>query len=333
MKSILTVLSFLPYFLIGQSIFLSDTIHVSPDGTGSRSPRIALLEGNRPIVYWGKTGGNPTLYLSIWNDGSFDSPIALNTNGIEPDLWSGGLGPQIAAQGDIIFLVFESYGQGIYCIKSDDGGQSFGNPVSVYDAPQGRVATLPSVAIDPENNPIISFITTDFSEQNARHEVTKSTDGGMSFPSPTIASSSASGNEVCECCPSSIGVASGNEMYLAFRNNDNNTRDIWVAKSSDGGASFPEAVDIDTSDWVAFVARKADLIFCSMETAFFSVFFSGKNGSDIYFSSMNKNTMEAGFQFRFPTYNGQNSTQNFPSITGNSDTLGVAWQEVGDNGF
>ena len=100
MKSILILLSFLPYLLMGQSIFLSDTVHVSADGTGSRSPKIALLEDNRPIVYWGKTGTNPTLYLSIWNDGSFGSPIALNTNGIEPDLWSGGLGPQIAANGN-----------------------------------------------------------------------------------------------------------------------------------------------------------------------------------------------------------------------------------------
>ena len=317
--------------VFGQIIFLSDTVHVSSDGTGSRSPRIALLEGNRPVVYWGKTGNNPTLYLSIWTDGSFGSQIALNTNGIEPDLWSGGLGPQIAAQGNTIFLIFETYGQGIYCIKSNDGGQSFDNPVGVYDAPQGRVATLPSIAIDPNNNPVVSFITTDFSEQNAQHEITKSTDGGTTFPPTIIASSAASGDEVCECCPSSIGIVSEDEMYLAFRNNENNTRDIWVSKSTDSGASFPEAVDIDTTDWLAFVCPQSGPDILLSGDSIFSVFFNGETGSNIFFSSMNKNTMQAGDQFQLPALNGSNNSQNFPSIAGNGDTLGIVWQENGAN--
>ncbi len=332
-KSILIVLSFFPFLINGQTLYLSDTIEVSPDGTGSRSPRIALLEDNRPVVYWGKPGGNPTLYLTIWTDDSFGNPIVLNTNGIEPDLWSGGLGPQIAAQGNTIFLVFETYGEGIYCIKSSDGGQSFDAPVSVYVAPQGRVATLPSIAIDPDNNPVISFVTTNFSETEARYEITKSTDGGATFPPTTIANTAASGGEVCECCPASMAVVSNDEMYLGFRNNNNNLRDIWVAKSSDGGSNFTEALDIDTTDWIAFVCPQSGPDLMVSGDSIFSSFFGGANGSNIYFSSMSKNTMETGYQFQIPSFTGQNTTQNFPSIAGNGDTLGIVWQEVGANNF
>ena len=161
MKKVLLYLFLLPTLLSGQSnLFLTDAIPVSTAGTGLRAPRIALLEGNRPIVYWGKTGSNATLYLAIWQDGAFGAPIALNINGIDLDLWSGGLGPQIAASGNSIFVVFESYGEGIYCLRSADGGQSFGAPVPVFDAPAGRVATIPSIAITPAGNPVISFITT-----------------------------------------------------------------------------------------------------------------------------------------------------------------------------
>ena len=178
---------------------------------------------------------------------------------------------------------------------------------------------------------IVSFITTDFSEQNAQYEITRSTDGGLTFPPTTIANIAAAGAEVCECCPASIGVASENELYLAFRNNDNNLRDIWVAKSTDGGASFPEAVDIDTTDWIAFICPQSGPDILLSGDSIFSVFFNGKTGSEIYFSSMNKNSMDAGYQFQFPSYSGQDESQNFPSIAGNGDTLGVVWQESGAN--
>ncbi|MCB0582382.1 MAG: hypothetical protein KDD10_24100 [Phaeodactylibacter sp.] len=40
---------------------------VAPDNTyGQRAPRIALITGNTPLVYWGKTGAASTLYLARW---------------------------------------------------------------------------------------------------------------------------------------------------------------------------------------------------------------------------------------------------------------------------
>lgn len=330
MKNILIYLSLFPCLLFGQSeLFLSDAISVSEAGTGSRAPRIALLDGNRPIVYWGKTGSNPVLYLAIWDNGNFGEPIALNTNGIEPDLWGGGLGPQIAAQDNLIFLVFENYGQGIYCIKSGDGGQNFDIPVTVFQAPPGRVATLPSIAVDPQGNPIVSFVTTNNSEEDAQYEITKSIDGGLTFPPTTIANTAASGGEVCECCPAAIGIVSEEEMYLGFRNNDNNKRDIWVAKSSDAGANFTEATDIDDTDWITQVCPQSGPDMLISGDSIFSVFYSGGNGANIYFSSLNKENMTSGYQYQFPTLDSEEHNQNYPSIAGSNDTLGVVWQEVG----
>ena len=96
-------------------IYFSAPIAVAPDNTyGQRAPPIALVEGNRPLVYWGKPGNNATLYLARWEGTEFGEPMALSTGNVEPDLFSGGLGPQLAAQGNIVYLVFEKYGQGIY---------------------------------------------------------------------------------------------------------------------------------------------------------------------------------------------------------------------------
>jgi hypothetical protein len=331
-KKMLIYLCLFPCLLTGQNLYLTEALPVSTEGTSSRTPRIALLEDNRPVVYWGKTGANPTLYISVWKDGSFKDPVALNTNGIEPNLWGGGLGPQIAAQGNTIFLVFEKYGEGIYCIKSDDEGESFSNPVKADELPTGRFATLPSVAIDPSGNPIVSFITADAFEQDALYEITKSTDGGLSFPLPTVANMAADGGKVCECCPASIAAVSDDELYLGFRNNDNNVRDMWVSKSTDGGLNFTESVDIDDTDWVIQSCPQSGPDIMVSGDSIFSVFYSGADGSNIYFSSLNKETMTFGAQFQIPSISGDDQVQNFPSIAGSGDTLAVVWQES-NSGF
>ncbi len=333
MKKLLFCLTLFPLFINGQNLVVSDAIAVSPDGTGSRAPHIALLEGSRPVVYWGKTGSNPKIYISVWEDGAFTAPVDVNTNGIEADLWGSGLGPNIAAQGNLIFIVFESYGEGIFCVKSDDDGQTFGLPVSVWDAPPGRVGTLPAVAIDPAGNPIISFVSTNFSEQEAQYEITKSADGGASFPPTTLANDVTPGDEVCECCPASIITPTEDEVYLGFRNNDNNLRDIWVAQSTDGNASFTAAADIDETDWITFSCPTSGPKLLNTGGQIHAAYFSAASEANIYYSSLNPSNMEAGDQYQLMPYFGQNNVQSHPSIAGNGDTLAVIWQEIGDNGY
>ncbi len=335
MKKNLLLFFFIPYCLLGQSLFISDSIVVSTEGTSTRAPRIALLEDNSPVIYWGKSGSNSALYLAIWDNttAAFGDPISINTGSATADIWGGSLGPQIVTQGNTMFIVFENYGEGIYCGKSIDGGQTFADPVSVWDAPAGRVATLPSVAISPNGNPVVSFITTNFNEQEALYEVAKSNDGGLSFSLPAVANEVVDGTEVCECCMGSIVAPSEDEIYISFRNNDDNKRDIWIAQSLDGGSSFTNASDIDDTDWTTFSCPQSGPDMIVDGDNIYTTFFSATNGANIYFSALNKATMEAGNQFQIPALNGSNTSQNFPAIAGNSDTLGLVWQEIGDNGY
>ncbi|HHS95052.1 MAG TPA: T9SS type A sorting domain-containing protein [Phaeodactylibacter sp.] len=324
---------FISTFVFGQNVQVSDALEVSTSGTSYRNPRIALLEGNRPVIYWGKAGLNPKLYISVMDGGDFPNPLEVNTDGIEFNIWGGSLGPQITAKENTVFLVFEKYGEAIYCIKSSDGGQSFESPVVVYDPPQGRVATLPTITMDEELNPIVAFVTTNNNEQDARYEITRSTDGGQSFPTPVVANIQAAGAEVCECCPGAIAATGTEEVFLAFRNNDQNLRDIWVAKSSDGGNSFDQATDIDTTDWLIFSCPQSGPDILESGDSLFAVFFSGAYGANIYISALHKATMQAGHSFQIPSISGEAVGQNYPAIAGSGDTLGIVWQESGDNGL
>ncbi len=331
MKKILVfllVFSSVPLFS-QTDIFLSDPIQIAPNLTyGSRAPRIALLEDGSPIVYWGKTGASPKMYIAKWQNGDFLDPALVNTNGIAVDLWASGLGPQLASFGNTVFLVFETYGEGIWCVRSTDGGLNFENPVSVYDLPQGRVATLPSIAIDNDGNPVVSFVTTNFQEAEALYEVAVSLNGGSTFEPAVVANLSASSGEVCECCPASMAITTSDEMLLTFRNNDNNIRDIWATKSTDDGSNFPEATDIDDTDWQTFTCPTSGPNAMINEDSLITVYFSAGEGNPrVYLSTMHIGSMTKGHQFKFPTFDGNEAGQNYPRIAGNQDTLGIIWEE------
>ena len=156
--------------------------------------------------------------------------VQIPLGGISLDLWSGQLGPQIAAHGNSVYVVFESYGEGIFCSRSLDGGQSFDLPVSTVDLEPGRYATLPTITTDNDGNPIVGFITTNASEQDANYEVAVSQDGGVSFLPTTTVDPPAAGETPCECCPASMVVDTDDNLYVSYRNNIANVRDMWVAK-------------------------------------------------------------------------------------------------------
>lgn len=329
-KLLTIALVFCALNLTGQTeIFLSEPIQVAPDLTyGNRAPRIVLLEDGNPLVYWGKPGSSPKMYISRWQNDGFDPPVLINTNGIDIDLWASGLGPQLASFGNTVFLVFETYGEGIWCMRSADGGLSFGNPVSVYDLPQGRVATLPTVAVDNDGNPVVSFITTNNQEEEALYEVATSLDGGLSFEPAVVANLSAATGEVCECCPASMTISPAEEMLLTFRNNNNNMRDIWATKSTDGGLTFPDATDLDDTDWLLFSCPISGSHSMIAGDSLIAVYFSSGEGNPrVYLSTIHIGSMAKGDQFKMPTFTGEESGQNQPRIAGNQDTIGVVWEE------
>lgn len=310
---------------------ISDPISVTNNSStfGRNLPKISMLNDGRVIIFWSKYAASSKLYLAIQDGDSFAEPIQIPTGTVNPNVWGFGLGPDFAVKDSVIFVTFEKYGDAIYCVRSIDLGQSFSDPVVVYDPPSGRRATLPSIAISDDHNPAVSFITTNAYEQDAEYVVVSSTDVGETFGDIVIASVAADGNFVCECCPSGIMIDNEGDYFLSFRNNDDNVRDIWVSKSTDNGLTFPVAADVDETDWVISGCPKTGPHSFDMGSELANVFFSSATGWDhgVYLSTLNKETMISGETNKLPTIDGLDNLQNFPRIDGNMDTLGVVWNE------
>jgi hypothetical protein len=111
-----------------------------------------------------------------------------------------------------------------------------------------------SIAVDSSDNLYVSFL--DFREEQRKTtkygelRLARSTDGGKTWSSNTKVNMMPDGiGGTCECCKQDIAVSPEGHVYIAFRSNINDRRDIWVARSMDKGDTFEEAILIQSGVW------------------------------------------------------------------------------------
>ena len=317
-------ISLIPIF--GQSgIAWNDPITFSTT-QGDKSPVVKLLGDGTPVMIWGKSS---TIYFSKFVDGNFTSPVSITTGGSSPNIYSFG-GIDMATFDNQIHLVYENFDNGVFQIRSLDDGASFETPVNVYNPAAGKWATLASIDLTDQGQPIVSVILENTNETNGQYIVMTSNDLGLTFNDPVVANEPAMGDYVCECCTSDI-YSKGDNIWLIFRNNDNNLRDMWVSKSSDGGLSFTEATDIDDTDWILMSCPISGPKMAPLGAdSLMSIWLSGASGQGkTYLSTIHAGTMEIGHQVELLKLN-PNSSHGQSAIAGANDTIGIVWTE---NGF
>lgn len=314
-------------------INISEPISVTNmDNTfGNKSPKIAMNGAGEIMVFWMRTG-NEAFYINTLSNGIFSEPVQIPFGGLNPNLWGGSLGPNMAAYGDDVYVTFEVYGDAIYVVHSSDAGASWSDPVAAFVPPSGRKATIPIIAVDVNGQPYIAYVNTNNAEADAYYGMVLSTDFGATFFPEVDVSAQSAGDEVCECCNGHIDIAENGDIYVSFRNNDNNLRDNWLARSTDGGDTFSSAFDVDETDWTINACPSNGPHFSIVEGEVVIAFYSGvgSDGSGVYYSSFDTQNSIAGPTYNLPMTDENASGQNRPKTAGSGDTLAVVWQESVD---
>jgi len=320
---VLLTLSFYCFSLAAQNtVIWSDSIVVTSTPKPITAPRISLLKDGTPLVTWGTSGTPSQIWCARLENGVFTNPVGVVQAPEEPILFGFG-GYDVAFSDSLIFIVFEQLQQGIFLARSNDGGLSFDSPVLVQGTVPGGYATLSSIAVDGTGNPIVSYIQ---EKNGATYQIRRSIDGGFNFLDPVTANTPAPGGAVCECCTSDL-LTSGDSVWLLFRNNNQDLRDIWVSRSSDLAATFDTAADVDATDWNLNTCPIAGPRMARSGDSLITVWTSGASGtSRAYLSTLHAGTMQPGQQFSFPDSSPQ-TPQILPDVVASGDTLGVVFLE------
>jgi len=206
---------------------------------GSSSiPSIAVSGNNVYVVWRDNTPGNDEVFYRRSNDGgaSFGSTVNLSNNAG----FSGA--PSIAVSGNNVHIVWYDQTPGnseIFYRRSTDGGASFGSTVNLSN--NAAESAPPAIAVSG-NNVYVDW--RDNTPGNFDMLYRRSTDGGASFGSTVNLS-----NNAGDSGGISQGIAaSGNSVYIVWRDNTPGSYNIFYRRSTDGGASFGSTVNLSNND-------------------------------------------------------------------------------------
>ncbi|HLG16440.1 MAG TPA: sialidase family protein [Blastocatellia bacterium] len=214
--------------------------NLTPDVGGVFSPRVALDSIETVNIVWGdiSTGVKRVLFFRSTDRGStFNEPIDVSRSPGE------AFSPEIAMDpGEGINVVWEDTAPGQQAImfaRSTDGGSNFSDPIRVS---QGEgAASEPHIAADSLGG--LHVVWADESEDGRQAFYSHSTDGGQTFSSPINISrdSDAEAQKL-------VVTTFGRTVYVAYNDSQNRSRQVLLAKSDDGGATFSDPIEVSEAD-------------------------------------------------------------------------------------
>lgn len=150
----------------------------------------------------------------------------------------------------------------LYAVWRDDGAKprivvaahdwrkaGFTTPVAVRDIESLRDSGFPDMAVAPDGSVDVVWLDArDYDPKLGDASsvyFARSTDGGKSFGRNVRVAA-----DTCSCCRPTVAIDSNGRIYVAWRHNFNDVRDMAVATSVDRGKTFSPLVRVAKDGWV-----------------------------------------------------------------------------------
>ncbi|MEO9531407.1 MAG: T9SS type A sorting domain-containing protein [Crocinitomicaceae bacterium] len=310
------------------TIYWTDPVVIEESEDGQR-PRISLLDDNSPVLMYSTyllSGKN--LYFSKWENNDFAQPVQMNDANLLTYDWGGA---EIDTDGENVYVVFkeENVTTGrVYIRHSDDGGLTWGIKNQIEDA-GGELAMYPAVKAYDGNRVMVTYMTHGTGGVNPQYIVKTSVDSAQTFSSATQVSAGY-GDEACYCCPAAF-AANDDYQVLAFRNDDNNIRDIKAAVSTDHGTSFPDYVSLDDHDWYLTACPSTGPEIELVNATLYATYMNKGEGDEMVYFVQDDLSDATPYEEKQVIATDSVDNVNHPALANIGDTVVVVWQQA-ENG-
>lgn len=225
---------------------------VLAEGSGPRhpcQPQAAVSDDGAIHVVWGC--GDEVFHRKADPEGtSFGPPTTLS---LAP-VMSLGLrrGPRVAASHDAVCItaIGGPTGKGrdgdVWAVRTIDGGRSWSDPVRLNTSAGSAREGLHGMAAGPDGAMCCVWLDL----RNSRTEImaATSTNGGSTWGRDVLVYRSPE-KSVCECCHPTVAYDAQGRIYVQWRNSLRGSRDMFFARSDDGGTSFNQAKKLGAGSW------------------------------------------------------------------------------------
>lgn len=212
-------------------------------GMGNATPGgtdVAIAPDGTLYVSW-VDAGSTDVFVARSTDGGahFEAPVRVDDESEVP-LVSMARHPYVTATDDRVAVVFNDTPGTIFLHTASSADFTFAPAIVVGSDIQTPFRDFPKAVFFDDGKLEVAWHG--YAETGPRIYFSRETTGFVSEE----ASGGAPGVP-CECCPLDVLVSSAGEAMIAFRNNDANTREMWLARSPSSDA-FTAWTPISTSE-------------------------------------------------------------------------------------
>jgi len=254
-------------------------VPLTTDGDHEKPFLARRAAGGTYLAWAERTAEQTSVLFAVSRDGvRYGPPVRLSTEGMDLDLGAEN-GPAIAVGPEgRIYVTWvagswkvKSEGHAhtpaaggkkgppprpghlnIFLVSSMDDGKTFSYPIRVNDDPNGPEHRFPTAVTDAKGTLYLTWLDkrkgTPENPGFSRVYVTRSTDGGKTF-TPNVDATLGQKYGICHCCRLALVTHPREGLMVAFRNDVNDMRDIFLVRSSDQGATFTAPAPIEDYQW------------------------------------------------------------------------------------
>lgn len=215
----------------------------------ARQPQVAVDAAGRFYVAFGV--GN-SLRCAVSEDGG--ASFRTSEVGSVPALALGmRRGPRIATSGATVCVtaIGGEAGGGrdgdLLAWRSVDGAKSWTGPIRVNSVEGSAREGLHAMAAGTDGRLFAAWL--DLRSGATELYGASSTDGGASWGDEVLVYHSPD-RFICECCHPSVAFGPDGVLYAMWRNQLRGARDLYLARSTDGGATFEGAEKLGRRTWI-----------------------------------------------------------------------------------
>lgn len=216
----------------------------------AREPQAAVdAAGNVYVAF----GAGDALYCSASPDGGRTFSPAVKIGGAGKLSLGMRRGPRVAVAGRsvVVSAIYGEQGRGrdgeLVAWRSLDGGRTWRGPSRVSDSPGAAREGLHAMAASPDGK-TLACTWLDMRGTGTEIYLSLSRDGGATWEKNRSIYRSPDGT-VCECCHPSAAFGPRGELLIMWRNWLGGARDMYLARSQDGGKTFGAAEKLGAGTW------------------------------------------------------------------------------------
>jgi len=218
-----------------QVLAQSAAINLSNNDGVSIQPQMAVSGDNVFAAWMDSTPGFFDIFVASSTDGGATFGDPINVSNTAEGFSSS---PELAASGDNVHVMWQDTlpSNDIFVASSTDGGATFGDPINISNS---GAPSAGQIAASGDN---VHVVWMDSASGNPEIFVASSTDGGATFGAPVNVSNTTDG---VSSSPQ-IALSAKGTIHIVWQDTLP-SNDIFVASSTDGGATFGDPVNVSNS--------------------------------------------------------------------------------------